>query len=75
MDKEDAHTPFNIEYELSVIYEFDDISKNEYNEFMDINAIQIAFPYMRSILTSLTSSLMIQPIILPIIDSRTFFKK
>ena len=34
MDKEDAHTPFNIEYELSVIYEFDDISKDEYNKFI-----------------------------------------
>ena len=74
MDNEEAHTPFNIEYEMATLFEFEDLSKEEYEGFMNINAIQIAFPYMRSTLTSLTSSLMIKPVILPIIDVRTFLK-
>lgn len=74
MDNEEAHTPFNIEYEMATLFEFEDLSKEEYEGFMNINAIQIAFPYMRSTLTSLTSSLMIKPVVLPIIDVRTFLK-
>lgn len=74
MDNEEVHTPFNIEYEMATLFEFEDLSKEEYEGFMNINAIQIAFPYMRSTLTSLTSSLMIKPVVLPIIDVRTFLK-
>jgi preprotein translocase subunit SecB len=57
------------------IFEFRDINNQEDIEtFLRIQAVHIMFPYLRSMLTNLTNTVMMPPLILPIIDASQLFK-
>lgn len=43
-------------------------------EFLKIEAVNIMFPYLRSITTNLTTTAMMPPIVLPIVDVKKLFK-
>lgn len=69
-DDEDNKAPFDIELIIVGEYELKSDSEEELNVFLKNNAIQILFPYLRSTLSSAMASLMINPIIIPIMDAR-----
>jgi preprotein translocase subunit SecB len=58
------------------IFQFDSIDdSSELDKFLNIGAIQILFPYVRSIVSTITGASLMQPLILPIIDVRMIQNK
>lgn len=49
-------------------------SEDEVNEFLKIEAVKIMYPYLRSIVTNLSTAGMFPPIILPHVDVEKLFK-
>ena len=45
------------------------------DNFLNIQAVQIMFPYIRTMVTSLTSAALMQPLILPFVDVRQLFQE
>ncbi len=70
-----TENPFPIDLEIifSGIFEFDQIeNQKELDTFLNINAIQIIFPYIRSLVSTITGASLMQPLVLPIVDTRAF---
>lgn len=67
--------PFPVDIKVSVTGFFKNISipADQEDEFLRVNAIQILFPYLRSIVSTITTASMFPPIILPIIDVSQLF--
>ncbi|MBR3382807.1 MAG: protein-export chaperone SecB [Clostridia bacterium] len=65
--------PIDIKVRLTGIFDLVNFPKEQYKQFMDVTAVQILFPYVRSIITNATSSALMPPIILPIIDVKKLF--
>lgn len=70
---DDIIAPFDIDLTISGSFILDECNVDEQNDFMNMNAVAILFPYLRSILSTTLSSMMIQPIILPIVDAVQLF--
>jgi preprotein translocase subunit SecB len=66
--------PINVFIDFKGIFQFKpEDSHEEILNFLKTEAVQIMFPYLRNILTSLTTTAMLPPIILPIIDVNKLF--
>ena len=73
-DYESSISPYDIDLSIEAIFELIDGTEAEKLDFMKINAISIVFPYLRSCLSVSMSSLMLQPIILPVVNILELFK-
>ena len=73
--KEEEPFPYNIELVIKGVFKLEECDEEKIDEFLNINAIQILFPYLRSTLSSVMAAAMIPPIILPVIDARTIFQE
>lgn len=71
-----AEHPFPVDIRISISGCFDvsNLKENDVTDFVEIQSCQILFPQIRAILGSLTTSAMIPPILLPIVDARQLFK-
>jgi preprotein translocase subunit SecB len=66
--------PINVFIDFKGIFQFKpEDSHEEILNFLKTEAVQIMFPYLRNILTSLATTAMLPPIILPIIDVNKLF--
>lgn len=67
--------PFPVDIRVSITGFFKNVSipPEQEEQFLKINAVQILFPYLRTIISSITTASMFPPIILPIIDVTTLF--
>jgi len=67
--------PFPVDIRVSITGFFKNICipPQQEEEFLKLSAVQILFPYLRSIISTVTTSSMYPPIILPIIDVNTLF--
>ncbi len=74
-DNEKEKTPYDIDFEIKSIFSFKDAKENEIDTFMNENAILITFPYLRSILSTTMTAMMLDPIVLPIIDPNVLMNK
>ncbi len=70
-------TPFPVDIRASVtgVFEISMLPADVIDDFLKIQAVQIIFPYIRSMISSVTSSSMFPPVILPVIDVRTLFQE
>lgn len=68
-------TPFDLELIIAGVFSFKDFSQEDIDKFLKINAVYILFPYLRSTLSTVMSSLMMKPILIPVIDVKTFFNE
>lgn len=64
--------------DLSVIiigqFEFENVgTEDEVNGFLSKQAVHILYPYLRSVVSGLTSLAMLPPILIPIVDAHTLF--
>lgn len=67
--------PVNLFVAFKAIFEFSESDNElEIDNFLKTDAVQIMYPYLRSIVTNLTSTAMMPPIILPIVDVSKIFK-
>lgn len=67
--------PFNLSASISLISLFDKVNvldEPSLNEYLNVTCIQILFPYLRSVVTSLTNAGMVTPLVLPIINAKSF---
>lgn len=76
IDKEEQPFPFDLDVVVSLITGLPDKLPEEFNlkEYLKISSLNILFPYVRSVVTNITSSAMVNPIILPLIDVQEFAK-
>lgn len=66
--------PVDINIDFRGIFQFENIESEEnITEFLKIEAVSIMYPYLRTIVTNLTTTAMMRPIILPIVDVSTLF--
>lgn len=69
----DKPFPVDISASIAGTYTFDDTTTEEQMEnFMQIPATQILFPHLRSLVSSVTASCYLQPLLLPLVDARIF---
>jgi len=67
--------PVNLFVAFKAVFEFSEIDNDlEIDNFLKTQAVHIMYPYLRSIVTNLTSTAMMPPIILPIVDVSKLFK-
>ena len=58
--------PFELNISMMGFFEFSsELKEDEITNMLEVNGTAILFPYLRSIITTITSSMGIQPIILP----------
>ena len=68
--------PIDISVDFETVFTITECdSEQEIIDFLNINAIQMIFPYMRNAVTSLTAASLMTPLVLPIIDVRQFKEK
>lgn len=61
--------PFTLNVSLVGFFEFNsDLSEEQIINMLEVNGTAILFPYLRSIITTITSNIGIQPIILPTLN-------
>ncbi len=67
--------PFPVDIRASVTGFFRNIRvpAEQEEDFLKYNAVHILFPYLRTIISTITTASMFPPIILPIIDVNTLF--
>ncbi|HPG42199.1 MAG TPA: protein-export chaperone SecB [Acholeplasmataceae bacterium] len=65
--------PVSLEVCFTSRFEFEDAKdENEIMTYLNINAIQMVFPYIRAGITNVFSAALLPPLVLPIIDVRNF---
>lgn len=65
--------PIDINVSLMGIFVFsNDSIEDDIENFMQLPAAQVLFPHLRSLISSVTSSSYLQPLLLPLIDVRVF---
>ena len=73
INSEDTPFPLDIKVSLTGIFELTQVPEDQRDYFLKITAVQIMFPYVRNIVSTITSSALMPPIILPIIDVKKLF--
>jgi len=74
-DKPDNPFPVDIRISITGIFDLSKLQPESVDDFLEVQTCQILFPQIRSILSGLTASALMPPIMLPIVDARTVFKK
>ena len=65
---DDQPFPLDIKVSMTGVFDLSNLDNTQYDSFLKINAVQIVFPYLRNLISSVTASALMPPIILPIID-------
>ena len=62
--------PIDLKASISGLFEFVDSSEEEIDSFLKKEGVQMVYPYLRTLVTNISSMSLISPIVLPIIDIR-----
>lgn len=73
VNKEEAAFPIDLKIVLMGQFSMEKVDTSDINNFLKYQAVQILFPYMRTMVSNITSSAMMTPIVLPIIDVLKLF--
>ena len=65
--------PIDIKVDITGIFDISNLNKEEIDQFLKLQAVHIMYPYIRTIISNVTSSAMMPPVILPIIDVKSLF--
>lgn len=72
---EENNYPFTIDVSLLGFFEFDgDLKEEDVHKMIEINGSAILFPYLRSIISNITASAGIQPLIIPTMNISKLIK-
>jgi preprotein translocase subunit SecB len=74
--KNTIENPFPVDIKVDVMARIDlsEIQENLQDEFLEFNAVSVLLPYVRTMITNMTTSALMVPIVLPIYDPRVLFK-
>lgn len=67
--------PMDLVVDLSGRFQMEDIHQEQIEEFLKFQAVRILLPYLRSMVTNLTSTALAAPILLPLMDPVEMFKE
>ncbi len=73
LNTEEHPFPLDIHISLTGIFDISTLPAEARDSFLKLQAVQILYPYLRTMLTNITSSSLMPPIILPIVDVSTLF--
>lgn len=76
ISKEETPFPFDVDVTVSLITKFNGElpPKEELISYLKVGSLNILYPYVRSVLTNVSTAAMVSPIILPVADVREFSK-
>ena len=70
---ENGRFPFNLEATLRAVFDISDVDdEKKVHAFLMKQGVHVLYPYVRAAVSSLTSSAMVSPVTLPIIDAARF---
>lgn len=72
IDEPENRFPINLTVKLSGIFEIKHDNDDELNTFLNTNAIQILYPYLRTMVSTITASALFPSINLPLIGPDAF---
>lgn len=72
-NKEENPFPINLKIVLTGNFSLEKVANEDRDNFLKHQAVQILFPYIRTMVSNITSSSMMMPIVLPVIDVLTLF--
>lgn len=72
-NSEENPFPIDLRISLTGIFEVSSLPPEEVDGFLKIQAVQILFPYVRTMVSSITAGAMMPPIILPVVDVKSLF--
>lgn len=67
--------PFPVDLTATITGQFtfdNETTEDQVENFMQIPAIQILYPHLRSVVASITAASYLQPLLLPLVDARVF---
>lgn len=69
-DKPDQQFPFDLDVVVSLITNLPNELPKEFalKDYLKVNSLQILYPYVRSIVTNITTAALITPLFLPVAD-------
>ncbi|MBQ6606494.1 MAG: protein-export chaperone SecB [Firmicutes bacterium] len=73
LNTEEHPFPVDIRISLTGVFDISTLPAEAHDSFLKLQAIQIMYPYLRTMLTNITSSSLMPPIVLPIVDVSTLF--
>lgn len=71
-DEQDNRFPINLTVRITGLFEIEGADTQEINNFLKIQGVQLVFPYLRSMVSNITSSALFPSIMLPIINPLDF---
>lgn len=71
-DEPENRFPINLTVRITGLFEIEGDNIEEINNFLKIQGVQMVFPYLRAMVSSITSSALMPPIMLPIINPYDF---
>jgi preprotein translocase subunit SecB len=76
-DKDDSPFPFDLDVVVSLITKFSGElpNKKELSDYLKFDSTSILFPYVRSIVTNISTSALVAPIVLPLMNIGEYAKK
>ena len=74
-DEPENRFPINLTVRITGLFEIDGDNIDEINNFLKIQGVQMVFPYLRTMVSNITSSAIMPSIMLPIINPYDFKDK
>ena len=68
---EEKAFPIDLFVSMTGSFDLQTFSQEQKEDFLNIQAIQIIFPYMRNIISTITTASLMPPLVLPIIDANS----
>lgn len=67
--------PVDIVVNITGVFDISNLEEKDVDYFLKVQTCQILFPQIRTIVATLTSSALMNPILLPIIDAKKLFSE
>ena len=71
-DEPENRFPINLTIRITGLFEIEGDDVEEINNFLKVQGVQMVFPYLRSMVSNITSSALLPSIMLPIINPLDF---
>lgn len=73
LNSEDAPFPVDVVVSLTGLFDISTLPEKDVDAFLKFQAVHILLPYIRSMVSSITASSLMPPILLPIVDAKALF--
>lgn len=71
---EEKEVPFTLSISVSGIFELEDWESDKNKEIATVNTAAILFPFLRSLISTITANVNVPPYVLPVFDVNSLFE-